>query len=438
MKKRIRILFFFFFAALMLNGCALKTVDEMYRIPKRSETESHLQSAIDAAMAEMEYAAPVSGENQQTLQMADLDGDGEDEYLLFAKRTGEKPLQILIFDRTADTFALSAKIESNGSVFEQVEYVNIDDRPGVELVIGKRVSDQVLRSLSVYTFHDGQPEQLLASHYQKFLTCELEPGDGAELMLLQPGEAEADNGVAMLYWFRDGQMLRSREAELSSPADAVKRIMVSTLDSGEPAVYVASSLDGNAVITDIFAMKNGNFTNISFSNESGTSVQTLRNYYVYADDVDNDGVLELPNLITMKPLEQARLANQQYLIRWYAMDLQGRETDKLYTFHNFLEGWYLELDGDWANRVSVVQEGNRYLFYLWDDAFETTQKILTIYSLAGANKEEEAAFDGRFLLYRTDSVVYAASLEDQALPMTQDELISAFRLIRVDWKTGET
>lgn len=438
MTRRIKILMFSLLTALLLNGCALKTVDEMYQIPKRSETESHLQSAIDAAMSGMEYAAPVAGENQQTLQMADLDGDGEDEYLLFARGSSEFPLQVLIFDRKDESFELSAKIESNGTVFEQVEYVNIDECPGVELVIGKRVSDQVLRSLSVYTFREGEPEQLLSASYQKFLTCDLEPGEASELMLIKPGEAEATNGVASLYLFRDGQLTRSREAELSSPADAVKRIMVSSLESGEPAVYVASSIDGNAVITDVFAMKYGKFTNISFSNESGTSVQTMRNYYVYADDVDNDGVLELPNLISMKPLEQTRLANQQYLIRWYAMDIYGREEDKLYTFHNFLEGWYLELDGDWANRVSVVQEGTRYLFYLWDSEFENAELVLTIFSLSGVNREEEAAFDGRFLLRRTDSVIYAASFESNETLATQDELISAFQLIHIDWKTGET
>ena len=57
-------------------------------------------------------------------------------------------------------------------------------------------------------------------------------------------------------------------------------------------MYVASSADGKTIITDIFAIKSGEFTNISFSNESGTSVRTLRNYYVYADDIDMDGVVE--------------------------------------------------------------------------------------------------------------------------------------------------
>ena len=73
--------------ALLLSGCALLTVDEMYVLPKRSKEASHLQTAIEEAMVGLEYAAPISGENQQTVQMADLTGDGESEYILFARNT---------------------------------------------------------------------------------------------------------------------------------------------------------------------------------------------------------------------------------------------------------------------------------------------------------------------------------------------------------------
>ena len=38
-------------AVLSLSGCALRTVEEMYKLPKRSEEYDRLQSAIDIAMA---------------------------------------------------------------------------------------------------------------------------------------------------------------------------------------------------------------------------------------------------------------------------------------------------------------------------------------------------------------------------------------------------
>ena len=165
MKNRICLLAVLLCMTLLFAGCTMRTVDEMYRIPRRSATDDHLQSVIDSAMTDLNYAAPIAGENQQTVQMADLDGDGEVEYIVFARDADNKAIRILTFGQAGDEFRLLSAIESHGSAFEQVEYVNMDDKPGVEMVVGRRVSDQVLRSLSVYTFSGGTPEQLLTASY---------------------------------------------------------------------------------------------------------------------------------------------------------------------------------------------------------------------------------------------------------------------------------
>ena len=79
MKKRIGLFCMLLIAASLLVGCSLRTVDEMYRIPARSQADDHLQRAIDEAMDGLDYASPVAGENQQTVQTADLNGDGKME-----------------------------------------------------------------------------------------------------------------------------------------------------------------------------------------------------------------------------------------------------------------------------------------------------------------------------------------------------------------------
>ena len=427
-------------AALLLSGCMMRTVEEMYTPPKRSEDDRYLQSAIDSAMTGLAYAAPLSGENQQTVQSADLDGDGVEEFLLFARSDSDKPMKVLIFRQEGEMFRLSETIESQGSAFEQVEYVDFDNRPGLELVVGRKLSDQVPRSVSVYSFSTGQAEQLMAANYSKFLTCDLDSNGNTELMVIHPDESDSAGGMAVLYGFRDGIVERSREVALSCRVDAVRRIMVSNLRNWIPAVYVASSPDESVMITDILAMKDGVFTNVSFSNESGTSVQTLRNYYVYADDIDHDGILELPSLITMRPVMENRTGERQYLIRWFAMDLMGGEEDKLHTFHNFMDGWYLELSPDWANRLSVSQNGNAYSFYIWDEGSENAHQVFAVYTLTGADRESLALENNRFVLHRTEGVVYAARLEavSSAYGIDQDDLLNSFHLIRRDWNTGET
>ena len=440
MKKRISLLAVLLVAVSLLTGCTMRTVDEMYRLPRRSETDNHLQSTIEAAMTNLNYSSPIAGENQQTVQMADLDGDGAVEYIVFARDNVNKAMRILIFDQTGDAFALLSVIESHGSAFEQVEYVDIDDEPGLEMVVGRLVSDQVRRSLSVYTFSGGTPEQTMTANYLKFLTCDLDENGKTELMLIKPGDTDADRGVAVLYAMGESGMERSREVTLSSSADSVKRIMTSRLQSGESAVYVASSADENTVITDIFTLRDGDFSNISFSRESGTSVKTLRNYYVYADDIDSDGVLELPSLITMQPIKNSTSSEQQYLIRWYAMDQTGTEHTKRHTFHNYLGGWYLELGDNWAERVSVVDSGSTFWFYVWDEGFEQADLVFSVHVLTGNNREEAAELDNRFVLLRAEGVIYAARLESGAADykITQEDLTPCFHLIHQAWKTGET
>jgi len=286
--------------ALLFTGCAVRRVEEMYALPRRSQEYSQLQAAIDNAMAGMAYSAPVSGDNQQTVQTADLDGDGVDEYLIFASDNSEKPLKVLIFAQTSDgTCRLVDTIESNGAAFEQVEYVELDENPGCELVIGRQVSDQVLRSVSVYTYRNGSAEQQLLIGYSRFFTCDLDQNGQRELMVIRPGEAHALRGMAVLYSFRNGRIERSAEAQLSRDPSNIRRITHGKLQGGTPAVFVASVVDDSAIITDVFAVREGRFANITFSGEADTSIGTLRNYYVYADDIDEDGIMELPGILNM-------------------------------------------------------------------------------------------------------------------------------------------
>ena len=441
MKKRMGLLAMLMLTALLFTGCAMRTVEEMYALPKRSEEYNELQSAIDTAMYGLTYSSPQSGENQQTVQMAALDGDGVDEYLVFAKGASEKPLQVLIFTQEEDgTVRTMETLGFNGLAFEQVEYVEFDENPGCELVVGIQVSDQVLRSVAVYTFQNGDAVQLLLNGYSKFLTCDLDTNGRSELMVFRPGEAETERGMAVLYSSRDGQIERSVETELSADPSQIRRITPGCLQGGEPAVYVASSVDENAIVTDIFALKNGRFTNISFSIEADTSIRTLRNFYVYADDIDDDGILELPSLITMKPISLWADEEQKFLLRWFSIDMDGWEMDKMFTFHNYVGGWYLQLDNAWASRVTVDQSEGVYTFYVWDESYQEATALFTVYVFTGSSRDEEAAQDGRFALYRSEGVAYAAKLEPTAAEyeITEEHLVESFRLIRQDWRTGET
>ena len=388
----------------------------------------------------LEYCTPLSGENQQTLQEVDLDGDDIAEYLLYAKGGSERPLKILIFDETNDSFSHVTTVELNGTSFDLVEYVQMEQGAGKQIVVGCQISDQPLRSVSVFRYDGTQTERLLATNYSKFMTVDLDGDMLSELFVLRPGNTETDNGVAELYGIENGNIERSNEVNMSRPADMLKRIVFGKLNDGEPAVYAASSVEDSALITDVFTCKDTLLVNVSFSNESGTSVKTLRNYYVYADDIDNDGTVELPALNPMLPVN-AMLSEVRYdMIRWYSMKADGSEIDKLFTYHNFAGGWYMVLDPQWAHHLSVQQSSNEYNFYLWSQDFKQIKKVFTIYALTGLNRDELATEENRFMILKNDTVTYCGAVYEEAASYGIDRysITRGFRLIESEWKTGET
>ncbi len=426
--------------AVLLGGC-MQTVDQMYCPPKRSDAYNDLQSAMDSALNGLSYAAPVSGENQQSVQMADLDGDGVNEYLLFAKSTqAENPLRIFVFHNIDGKFENTDTVECNGSAFDQVEYADLDGNGGMEIIVGRQISDQVIRSVSVYTLNGRELTQQMTVNYARFLTVDMN-GDGLrELFVLRPGQTEADNGAAELYSMKNSTMERYNEVEMSQPVDSLKRILVGKLQGGQVAVYTACAVGETALTTDVFALNGELLLNVGHTTESDTGVQTLRNFYVYADDIDDDGVVELPRLITMQGTKAADGQDTNQLICWYALDRDGNEHIKMYTYHNFVGGWYMQLGNDWADRVAVIVQSNEYALHIWDKAGINSQKIAAVYVLSGQNREEQAAAGGNIILHRTDTVVYVATLEPYAKNFGLDEqtVKNSFRLIQHDWKTGET
>ena len=427
---------------LVLSGCFIKTVDELYALPKHSDEYNNLQQAIDQLMAQgAAYSAPVSGVNQQSVQLADLDGDGEDEAIVFLKTGGEKPLGAYIFDLIDGNYENIAVIEGSGTAFASAEYVQLDNEGGLEILIGRKLSDQVIQAMSVYSLSNGHVVELMSANYTEYTVTDLD-GDGNKDVFLIRFDAEQPQGVAELYRCHDGQLEREPEAMLSDGVQAVKRIVTGYLTRNVPAVFVAGSVGDDTILTDVFAFRGRSFRNVTRS-DSDLNVRTVRSYYVYAADIDTDGLIELPELV---PLVRTDESGEGYsLIRWYNLDLNGSETVKEITYHNFSAGWYVRLPEEWVGHLTISRgdeiAGVRGLvFSTYDTSAAQAEPVFTIYAFSGEDRNQLAAEDGRFLLSEKGDVTYAAALGTggDAAQLSEEALKGMFNYIHVDWNSGET
>ena len=427
---------------LLLSGCFVKTVDELYTLPRHSDEYDRLELAIDAVLngQSAAYSAPVSGPNQQSVQLADLDGDGQEEAIAFLKAAGDRPLRACIFSRMDGDYHLTDVIEGDGTSFASVEYVQLTGQPGIELVIGRQLSTDVLQSLSAYSYSDGHVAELMNANYSEYRVVDLD-GDGRKDIFLLRFEAEQPQGIAELYRWQAGQMEREKEAYLTAGASLVKRILTGNLMKDIPAVFVSSAYEDTGLVTDVFAFQNGVFQSVTMR-EAESPVSTVRSYYVYASDIDGDGLIELPQIL---PLPSAEGSDENdSAISWYNLDLDGRSMPKLTTYHSFSGGWFLKLPDRWQNQFCITRGAEAdgvhgYAFSQWEDG-RRTELIFTIYAFSGENRNESASADGRFILAEKGDITYAAKLGTGkwAEELSADRLRDMFHFIHIDWNSGET
>ena len=422
----------------LLSGC-LKSTEELYTLPQQSDEYYELQKAIDAVLVGgAAYSAPVSGSNQQAVQLADLDADGEDEAIAFVKTTDAMPLKAYIFDRIGESYQKIAVIEGNGSSFDSVEYVQIDGVGGLDVVIGWQVSDQVVKAIAAYSLREDGVLELMSAGYTAYKVTDLDLDGRSELFLLRQDTA-GQSGVAEFYSYNDGVMERAPEVMMTGNVTSLKRIVTGYMDTGVPAIFVSSTNEESYIITDVFALCDGVFQNVISRDAGSGSVAAVRNYYVYATDIDSDGLIELPNPVELTNVT-ADAANTYWAIQWYNLTLEGDRVLKQTTYHNYSGGWFLVLDEDWNNLVvfrgNEVGSTSGYVFALWPGEGEL-QELFTIYSFMGENSMEQASADGRFVLNQKSDVVYAAKLGDKSLGVTEEMLKEMFHFIKVDWTTGE-
>ena len=438
--KRL-LLFVILFSVIMgLSGCFLDPAESLYAMPKQSRDFYDLQAAVEEFLpSDGAYAPPMVGDNQQAVQLSDLDGDGENEALVYIRGAGDAPMSLCIFHKQGESYQLLAKLDGAGSAFDRVYYAQLDGKGGNEIIVGRRLSEQVTCSLSVYTLQDGAVKELLTAGYSEFVTGDLNSDGLTDLVLLR-NDADAKNGIAEFYHWQEDQLYREVEARMSAPAYAVKRIITGKMSRGIPAVFVGSEYGENTIVTDVFGIYNGEFTNLALAEDADTAVQTVREYYVYSSDIDDDGLIELPRILPLQSVPEDSTSENQSLISWYNLAPGGGEERKDLTYHNYSGGWYLSIPEAWAENLIVTRSSAFDSTMVFNFSLLTAagdlKPLFSLAALSGEGAQKAQQEQGWIKINAKGEISYFCLIEDIMLPL--EDVTDSFHFIRIDWNTGET
>lgn len=436
---------------LMLSGCSLKSPEQLYTLPQPPEDYEHLQSAITLVQQQLnlqysttvEYAAPLSGDNTQPVQLLDLDSDGiQESAVAFFRVTGaENPLMIYIFHQLDDgTYEVYTVIEGGGSSITSVAYEELDDTPGKEFVVQWQMNDDV-HLLGVYSVAQDMVHPLLTASYSNCQMMDLDRDGLKEILLLQLDNASASGYVEYYDYAPDmDAFLLHSSAPLSKGISSISLVADNYVSDMIPALYISSTQANSTLITDIMVLKEEGLTNITLSPDTGTSIDTLRLKEIYGTDINSDTVIELP-FLTFLPEYGSPPSTNYWITTWRQYDADGTAHPVCTTYHNERSGWYLIIPDSWLGQLTISRTeatnlGQRSAtFYRWSgNNEETPEPFLTIYRLTGTNRTVRASQGNRFILLEDATTIYAAEFHgDWDCGLDKESLLENFNLIRTEW-----
>ena len=115
------------------------------------------------------------------------------------------------------------------------------------------------------------------------------------------------------------------------------------------------------------------------------------------------------------------------------------------TYHNQADGWYLLLPEEWEDHFTVRQNNissavHATTFYSVS-GWTLGEELLTIYTLTGTDRENQAAKSGRPILRRRGETIYAISYasayENWRYAVDGDAISESFKIITKQLSMGE-
>ena len=422
--------------AAVLSACTVfdSSVEQLFTLPRMAPEYTGLSQQLDSLISQgYEYASPSGGRNIQSVQMVDLEDDGRQEALVFLRRSAdEKPLKIMVYRLDGDdSYSLLCTIESSGTAVDSVYYQDLNGDGRRELIVGWRISADV-QTLAAYSI-EPEPVALMSCGYSRFSIQDLN-GDGAPSLLVIRADGEL-GPVAEFYGWQEEQMGVSYRCRLSSSMTALNRgsVVTGMADRDTPAVFITGVDTTSMAVTDILIYRpETGLVNVALDKTSGVSAAVYPYRQLAPQDIDGDGVTEIPC-----PLGDSAAEQTDGLVSWMSWQSDGRFQQTAKTYHSLSSGWYFTIPASWWSwEVDAVTGG------IQNESQMTLRingdSVLTIYTITGENRDNRSRMGSRIVLRRQATTVYAGEVYEIApyYGMDEDLLRRSFSLILGTWNNS--
>ncbi len=361
---------------LQLPACSFNmNVESMLSPPRLTAEQEQIYQALlsDVGGAQISLKYPKSGEHLSAFTVADLDGDGSDEAIVFFEsgRTvaEENPLRYCLLGQQNGKWTALKEYSTLGAEVERIDITKLGTNPRTNLVISYSKVDGADHKAEVLYYDSGELISTLPVPYSVMTLRDLDQDGTNELFVANAAKATVSAAALTYSLDKDGNYTPS-QVDLPESFTEISRLIYGTLPADHapgtvPAIYMDCLSGATTVQTIVLSYKDNRLRQVY--TDSTDRQKSERSSVYQTMDIDGDGEVEIPVDKIFYGYDKDKTEENPPipLTNWYVCrgGLLMRERASYYAAQ---DGFVFLLPQRWEERVTAVQEDGETVFYTFD------------------------------------------------------------------------
>lgn len=394
---------------LICSGCSLNffSVESMMSPPSQSGKNGEVEAAFKKLMAEktIQLRMPQSGDYQTAFVLFDINGDSQDEAIVFYTDSAiDASVRLCFMECINDTWMISSDIKGAGSGVFDISFSDMDNNGVCEILVGWSLFDaKTVKVASVYEVVEGEMgvftlNTLCNEYYNSKSITDFNGDEKDDLVLVYLD----DTGETQKSYFRcfslseNNELVKYSDVKLDSHISSVSKMQYDTVRRGGELckrVFIDCLKTETSMFTEVLYW---DFDNLETVRDIKNPVSaTLRNPKIYCCDIDGDGLLEIPSNTRLngdESLLTVKNAGENFtftMLEW--LNCVGDKSEgNINTLFNPIDSYLYRVTR--VNDITVYYDslGKALKFCLWDKEEELVKDELLSISYRAENDKSTA------------------------------------------------
>ncbi len=418
--RAIKIIAILSLVAFIFCGCnnfrLSSSIDDLISPISPSGDNAGVQSAVDEyCKGGYSIKIPATGNYTTSFILKDIDGDNVNEAVAFYEPSNKVgTICMAVIKKNGERWNVVANVEGTATDVNCVDFSDLDNDGKQEIIVCWSVVSKLTgTSINVYTQSEKNGTYSLKSMSKAitgsdFICVDVNDDSVLELLVFATGTS-SENPRAELYSFVDGKRELIGETRLDSTITSFENITYAKTDEGTSVYADALCADGSSMVTEFIYWSDYYNSIISpfYSYSSGRTRETVRSSLVTCRDIDNDGVIEIPEDTSSKK-QSSEITSQNWMS--YGNTVLSH---KCYSFACKRDGYILVVGDDVFAQVKSEYDSEKRSFRLVDKKNkETALEILTL--ISSNYSKNDPKYKGYTAVMNNSGFVYLAKVNDKS------------------------